>query len=191
MGVRILTPNTAHLHYNTCSPRQLAENIEAGKTFQWFKYAARHFPRSDWIFKVDTDTAVNWTAVTNTLLASSGWFGYFGHVMDHDGCGRASFCPPIGCKNLRGDCWIYMQGGFYGVSTGVAQLIMECPYAQRHKNGLEDLVFGRMVNNCMKDVDVDILTMGKGQGWCHNKNITLTQIREGGRFPATCFQGKP
>lgn len=38
-----------------------------GKTLEWFKEATNHHPKVDIIFKADTDTAINFTALCDVV----------------------------------------------------------------------------------------------------------------------------
>jgi len=60
------------------------ENINDGKSYEWFLTAQDHFPRSDFLFKADMDTVVNLTAFCEALrpLDSSKYY-YIGRYPAH------------------------------------------------------------------------------------------------------------
>ena len=97
------------------------ENMNDGKTREWFRYAVKAFPASDWIMKLDADVSVNWRALQPLLLDTNVTLRYMGVVNDWVRCGTADFCPPKDCFDMVGKCWVYMSVGFYGLSLGLAR----------------------------------------------------------------------
>lgn len=163
------------------------ENMNHGKTFEWFSYAAETFPSSDWILKMDTDVAVDWMAVAKWLQDVTHSLRYIGLVNDFERCGSYPTCPPAGCSNLTGSCWVYMSGGFYGLSTELAKRVVACRYYKSHRVGDEDLQLGKAVKECAANrVEVQLVSVPQKAAWCHSKAANLTHIRNG-LFPADCM----
>ena len=46
------------------------ENMNGGKTFEWFVTALKRYPRADMIFKSDTDTAINVESLCRALTSA-------------------------------------------------------------------------------------------------------------------------
>lgn len=160
--------------------------MNGGKTFEWFQHAAKAYPSASFVFKCDTDTAVDWGALEPYLsdLRSSGDLSFVGHMNDWESCGHFSHCPPKGCRNMTGDCWVYMSGGFYGLSGALARRLADCPYAQANRVGPEDLVTGKGVKRC-GDGTERVEHVRNGIAWCHSKQNTPAHVRNG-TFPAGC-----
>lgn len=158
------------------------ENMDEGKTPAWFRWAATSFPSSDWVLKLDTDVSINWF-VFGTFLAGTPAgkaLRYLGYTNDNARCGGYSHCPPVGCKSMKGRCWIYMSGGLYGASTQLAKLLSNCSYYSQHAKGFEDLQFGLAVKNCVPHIrSLQLVNMPVGQGWCHSKAVTPMHVRWG------------
>lgn len=162
------------------------ENMNGGKTFEWFEAAARAFPSAAFVFKCDTDTAVNWELLEPYLVAARAKspLTYIGHMNDHESCGRFSHCPPKGCADMAGNCWVYMSGGFYGLSGALADRLARCAHARAHRAGPEDLVTGKGVKRCGEGAE-NVVHVRNGIAWCHSKKNTPAHIA-GGTFPEGC-----
>jgi hypothetical protein len=159
---------------------QFDENMNAGKTLAWFQYASRAYPHSSWIVKMDTDVAVDWMSVQQWWMQSADSFKYMGFVATHQGCGAFDYCPPLGCHNMSGSCWVYMAGGFYGVTTPLAMVLSQCSYYSSNAVGHEDLTFGRAVKRCAGHRTVEIVADDNSSiPWCHSKAVNRTHIRNG------------
>lgn len=157
---------------------EFAENMNEGKTLAWFQYAAKSFPSSSWIFKLDTDVALNWTALKHYWLETTHNLTYMGAMNRFETCGGFSHCPPRGCRDMSGDCWVYMSGGFYGVTTQLAGILSECVWYNANSHDIEDLKFGRAVKECSK-VLVNLVDVPRNESWCHSKTVNVTHIRNG------------
>lgn len=91
-----------------------------GKTFAWWKYAAKAFPDAQFAFKSDSDTTINWPALARELRAvranttTTGGSGatlpflLVGHRLGFEACGKGHYCPPPGCQdfNASSQCWV-------------------------------------------------------------------------------------
>jgi hypothetical protein len=126
-------PEDVSLHFPICRPTaetmrepgvvaiDMEENMNLGKTQRWFWYAQRHRPKSvKAVFKMDTDTVFCLSRLLDTVSDSRGPFEYFGQFMNHYSCWEHKHCPPKQCKDNNTfieNCWYYMGGGLYGVST--------------------------------------------------------------------------
>jgi hypothetical protein len=156
------------------------ENMDDGKTYEWFRSASSAYPSSDWIIKFDTDVAVNWTAATPWLRNTTSKMRYFGLKHSHQSCGKLDKCPPPGCQDMSGSCWTYMSGGFYGLSTPLASIISNCSYYQANKLGSEDLMVGKAIKHCAaSSYDVQMISIPLMAAWCHSKAVNLTHTRNG------------
>ena len=162
------------------------ENLNDGKTFEWFKWAVawfgKHRPNADprsMIIKFDCDTAVKWSRL-DKLVPTFNSSVYFGLLAD---CGSGPWCPPHRCfkeqAKFAGDCWIYMSGGFYGLSLGVARQVMNCSFPANNKVGHEDLTVGRWIKNC--NVSVQVYSVEMNRIFCHErfmlKRFTLEDVQ--------------
>jgi hypothetical protein len=162
------------------------ENMNDGKTYEWFKYAVATFPDSTWIAKMDTDVAVKWERFTSLLNHQTAELQYVGFMNTHEACGRGPHCPPPKCRSMAGSCWVYMSGGFYGVTMPLARTLVTCDYYYSNCHGLEDLMFGKAVKACAPDiVRPMLLDMTHTRAWCHSKAINATHIRNS-IFPQSC-----
>lgn len=88
----------------------IPENMNEGKSFQWFKEALTLFKDASYIFKMDMDTGhcsktleeiLNKAAIENS--------DYIGWKHDFFTCGKYIHCP-------QDKSWTYMSGAFYGLS---------------------------------------------------------------------------
>jgi hypothetical protein len=167
---------------------EFPENMNDGKTREWFRWAASVFPYSQWILKVDTDVTINWHDLGTILSDTKREMRYLGIINDSARCGGGDLCPPVGCMSQEGSCWIYMSGGFYGVSTQLAQVLGGCSYYQQHDKGHEDVRFGQAVKHCIHNTSaLWIVNVPVGQAWCHSKATTTTHVRLGQMPPGGCM----
>ena len=167
------------------------ENMNGGKTYEWWAHAAKAYPNASFVFKVDTDTSVKWPRLAAALpeaLANATAQGtpmvLFGHRNDHEACGRFSHCPPKGCTDIDGDCWVYMSGGFYGMSGDLVRAVGGCSWAAANKAGFEDMRSGQSASHCAGR-RVHVAHVRNGIAWCHSKKNTADNIRSG-TFPEGC-----
>lgn len=188
LAVTGTTPQN-RLCIGSCLPEfvidEVSENMNKGKTRHWFIWASQVFPFSDWILKVDTDTAIDWftygSLLNNILTDTSSSMRYVGMIIDHGICPHSS-CPPQHCTSMTGNCWVFMTGGLYGVSTRLAKLLAQCTWWKLHVIGAEDMQLGKAVKHCSADVhslQLVNFTMGPQTGFCHSKNSTPSHIRYG------------
>lgn len=163
------------------------ENMNAGKTREWFRYAVSAFSTSAMVIKMDVDVVVKWDLLEpHFVLANATSELYLGRVNDFFRCGQASHCPPHGCTDFSNGCWVYMSGGFYGVSLEVAKRLADCKFFARHFKGDEDLMTGLAIKACSPDPSrVKLAKFQAGTAWCHNTHANATSIRHG-LFPPDC-----
>jgi galactoside 2-L-fucosyltransferase 1/2 len=138
------------------------ENINDGKTFEWFK-AAAHMD-GDWVIKMDQDTVVKWSRLA--LVASKTGPLYFGTRVlrwneDLSVSPVNGHAPSNQCHDFSKGCWFYMSGGFYGVSMDVARAISSCGFARENKRGYEDALMGFWMGACIPEVRVWELPFGQ------------------------------
>ena len=123
------------------------------KSWAWFKESLQFNP--DYVFKMDTDTAICPTQLLSLLEeAASEGATYIGKELGRAGCGDYSYCPePVSPS------WNYMSGSFYGLhaslimsmsaSERAASLMMSAQQIDSYKKNSyetsEDLVMGKAI----------------------------------------------
>jgi hypothetical protein len=162
-----------------------SENMNDGKTFEWLRYAATFHTDVHIVLKIDTDTSIKWSRLQEHMLMAPSLQFYIGRVNSRDVCGNTVYCPPDACHDMKGRCWVYMSGGFYGMSLIMASRISTCTYALQHKSGYEDLMCGRWIKHCINTADYNVINVMNGDAWCHSKHVTVQHIRDQ-LFPVTC-----
>jgi len=157
------------------------ENMEGGKTFEWFKYGSK-MSQFDIIIKMDSDTTVHWGSLSkvlhkNVMLGLPLYIGRNNNAI----CGfpELPWCPPLWCKNFDGACWIYMSGGFYGVTSATVRGLMQNPWTSMYTNSVhlaaEDLLFAYWLLDASKKgyismLGLQLLDFPNGLHWCHGSN---------------------
>ena len=149
------------------------ENMNSGKTREWIIWAVKWFrrhrkyanPRSV-VIKMDSDTAVKW-ALLDSHVTKFKPSTYFGRITRKKRCKPELWVPCLGgvlpyqsCHCLEctvknafdGDCWLYMSGGFYGVSLSIAEKLSKC--WQHSFHGPEDALFALAIKRCQIPVQV-------------------------------------
>jgi len=140
----------------------IQENMNRGKTRDWFHYAAAKYASPELgithIGKMDTDAYLDVGILIPTLTGfAAGCPNAFGGRSWT--CEKGAFCPPAGCGLPVGDdflaykskdpgCWSYMQGGFYFMSSLMAHNVSEAGgwWHNQGKRCLpEDVMAGRAV----------------------------------------------
>jgi hypothetical protein len=157
-------PEQVSLHFPICRPTaetmletdvvpiDMEENINTGKTQRWFWHAQKHRPKSvTAIFKMDTDVMFCLPDLLDTISTHKSPYEYFGTFMNHISCWKHDHCPPIKCQNnhkFEGDCWYYMGGGLYGISTQLLdQLLNVTSFAEPQSQVQhEDISVGHWLN---------------------------------------------
>lgn len=154
--------------YGDIVQMSFAENVNDGKTFEWFKYALEKSKETEYdaIFKMDTDTIVRWCPLSSLVKENLGSPFYLGRRNTFDICGGFLHCPPKNCIRFTRACWVYMSGGFYGVSVDVLEKIFKSNYTYRHSTGIEDLTFGKWIWKAAEDTK--IVSVENGKLWCHS-----------------------
>ena len=155
---------------------KMHENMNEGKTYFWFQKAIEIFKNQripyhplNGIIKMDTDCAANWTYFNDKVISSLPADYYFGRVVHFEECGSLKHCPPLFCHNFKEKkCWIFMQGGFYGLSLNVAHHLMQCEFSKQNRLGPEDVKVGQWINHCFKS-KIHIKNIHQGSLYCHSK----------------------
>lgn len=127
------------------------EGLNNGKTPAFFKHAVESFTWATHIGKMDMDTYPYLPKLVSSLAQRDSKFAYIGRPTDYKMCGSFDFCPPAGCgypmnerlEYTKENCWSYMQGGLYIMSSSLAKLVVQ---NAQWKNGTEDLETGRAVH---------------------------------------------
>lgn len=139
----------------------VTENMNKGKTFDFFRHVAKAYPWATHIGKMDLDTFPYLHRLTESLhdhLASGKCQNhYVGDPMNYTKCGYWPWCPPKNCsvpidedflkfKHGMKNCWSYMQGGMYVLSTAmVRDLTKPGSMWSQQRKGFEDLRTGKAV----------------------------------------------
>lgn len=139
----------------------IIENMNSGKSFEWFRFAASRFKFARFISKGDMDTIVFPGEVLRSVShVSRGAQGIYGGLaVDWNLCGRGAHCP-YG--------WIYMAGGFYFVSQDLVQWLgtVNNTIVRDNSEGHEDLQVGK----CLYLSKIRILYLSWGlskRAWAH------------------------
>jgi hypothetical protein len=160
------------------------ENMDEGKTFQYFVAAINWFSNQNvpyhplsGIVKMDTDTAVDWLAFSNGVLPRLEPMYYLGRRNSRKICGNLLHCPPSDCLDFSNGCWVYMSGGWYALSFDLAKRsILNCSYAASHSMGYEDLTVGTWISHCSSAARV--FHVDNGEFFCHSSFILDRHIYE-------------
>lgn len=127
----------------------IEENMNEGKTFEWFLYASHHFTNETFIGKADMDTFVYAEQLHHELPTIFTDFTYAGRIVDFIACGAFDHCP-------RG--WSYMSGGFSFISKDLVKLITDPnnAFVRSHRSGFEDLMLGKWLFNASVPLNLHI-----------------------------------
>jgi len=147
----------------------VAENINEAKTYYYFKHLIRelrdHGPNAI-IFKADHDTFICVDKLLRMLEhIPETSMAYIGRVNTRGLCGNTAWCPPEGCVDFRGNCWVYMSGGIYGVSLPLARAMMA---VSQVKEGIEDLTVAQWIRRAGLSNLVELSPHENGKYWCHS-----------------------
>lgn len=116
----------------------IVENMNSGKSFEWFRFAALHFRSARFISKGDMDTIIFPREVLRSVsrISRDAQGIYGGFVVDWNMCGGGSHCP-FG--------WIYMAGPFYFLSQDLVQWLgsVNNTIVRDNSAGHEDLQIGK------------------------------------------------
>jgi len=158
-----------------------SENMNQGKSFEWFRLAVGLSSSYNFILKMDADIAMDWKALCNALASDrEESYAYFGRSNGPAHCGGHSWCPPRNCTGFDGrECWAYMSGGLYGLSVPLAIKMATLTIGYDRPDGTpEDLEIGSrirmLVNSANSSVEnVTVLDMHNGLYWCHHSRRHL------------------
>ena len=158
-----------------------------GKSFYWFRYAFEHFGSDfDFLVKMDTDVAVNWTSLCQGLSGVNRTLDtYFGRSNSRH-CGPYSHCPSANCTDFEGKCWVYHSGGFYGFSWSLGYKIVNSKYAQANSGdgSPEDIQTAKWIRMLVgnKLSTVNVVNWNNGLHWCHEDSLAYSHIRNDESF---------
>jgi len=125
----------------------IKENMNEGKSLQYFKEASALFPSADYVYKMDTDMGVCLDDLLSTLVsAASSGADYVGWRQNYVSCGMQPRCPPYGADK---EDWFFMSGSFYGMRRELVLLVTGSEENARKNIGDEDLMMGRMVHRVL------------------------------------------
>lgn len=148
------------------------ENVNDGKTYHWFKHAHAGVQAgtytADVVFKMDSDTSVDWAALcqeTQHQHTSRNARYYMGRVNANKCNPQYADCPDPRCRSFQGDCWVYMSGGFYGLSRAALADVMQHAYTHANIVGTEDVLTGMWMKRAVPDARV--INRDNGDIWCH------------------------
>lgn len=147
-----------------------------GKTHAWFKYAVESFPWATHIGKKDMDAYPRMPQLVGSLAQHTppNNLAYIGVPFTHHTCGGGPNCPPVECgppmngalKYPHPNCWSYMQGGLYILSSNLAKLVV--PHPAWNHVGCEDLEIGKAVHAAVSSLPSDTLVAAwNPQAWDH------------------------
>jgi hypothetical protein len=185
-GYFVLGKGVFQIHLNMYPANTIVldirENMNEGKTLAWIRYAVHMFHDVPYhhlngIVKMDTDVSVDWQLFSSNIFPKLDSHYYIGFIIDHNMCGGFSYCPPENCHDFSQDCWVYTQGGWYGLSYTVAKMISFCEYATENARGHEDLMVGKWIKNCNFLVSIHGIKIG--DFFMHSKFLTDEQVRNG------------
>jgi hypothetical protein len=124
----------------------IKENMNEGKSLQFFKEATLAFPEADYVYKMDTDIGLCLPDLLSLLhKASEANADYVGWRQNFVSCGMQPRCPPYG----EAEDWFFNSGSFYGMKRTVASLVAASQVNARKNVGDEDLMMGRMVHRVL------------------------------------------
>ena len=158
--------------HNDIMQLDFAEHMNEGKTYRWFATAAivqasRAF-EFDAVFKMDADTSVDWCGLCAAVAEARKEARHFYMGRPNSGglCGALSLCPPVDCVDYSQNCWVYMSGGFYGMSAASLQTLMAHSFPKAHALGHEDMQVGQWFRRVLPDVR--LVNIDNGVLWCHD-----------------------
>jgi Galactosyltransferase len=111
------------------------ENMNEGKTYDFFRAVFNLHPGIMYFAKTDADTYVNATSLVSSLLTHTSPYVYFGHENSFFSCGGADSCPRD---------WQYMSGQFYALGNAIVRWLVANSHLH-HRYGHEDLEIGRTI----------------------------------------------
>jgi hypothetical protein len=123
------------IRYNDVLVLNCTENMDGGKTYDFFSTAARAFPNGtyDYVMKADDDTYLRLPALAAWLGAAAREDAYLGLEMP---CDRENFYPfPP-----------FMSGMGYALSWDLVQWVATSETSRRDRVGPEDMWTGRWLN---------------------------------------------
>lgn len=115
------------------------ENMNNGKSHDWWKFAADSFPEAHLVAKVDSDTMICPSVLLKHLEDAIGCGAkcantfYIGNQMTFATCGESAHCP----RNHT-----YASGGLHFLSQDIVQWIKDSPSVTNKHFGHEDLITG-------------------------------------------------
>mmetsp|Transcript_46772 Transcript_46772/g.102142 ORF Transcript_46772/g.102142 Transcript_46772/m.102142 type:complete len:318 (+) Transcript_46772:60-1013(+) len=165
----------------------ISENMNKGKTWEYFHHAVRAYPWATHIGKIDDDCyPFIRPLVTSFRDQRNHHLAYMGAPWSCKGGGG---CPPYGCGypvdndftkysphwwaywlwGRSDECWSFMQGGFYAMSSElVAKISGEGEYWDLNKVGPEDLVTGQVVTEFGRRTGSPVFTWNpQPEAWWH------------------------
>ena len=149
-GVDVTEENATHYDILQGS---FVENLNKGKSLEWFKVASRM--HGHYVIKMDQDTVVEWSQLSLIItLRNPIYFGtrVYEWGLDPNVSPIGGQAPSNQCTDFSDNCWFYMSGGFYGVSMDVARAIADCEYASFNNQGHEDAITGSWMRHCFPSV---------------------------------------
>ena len=123
------------MRYNDILILNCAENMDGGKTYDYFSTVARAFPNGtyDYVMKADDDTYLRLPALAAWLSGAAREDAYLGLVMPCDTENFYPFPP-------------FMSGMGYALSWDLVQWVATSEISRRDHVGAEDMWTGRWLN---------------------------------------------
>jgi len=159
-----------HQKYGDILVLNIQENMDEGKTFDWFHAATRQndlSPPPDLIAKMDTDVLLFVPEFAKDVASLPKHdLVYWGRKNDWETCWgwKWPWCPPKTCTDFAGvhcedspkgrlceECWIYMSGGMYMLSFRMARLLDDCEACKAWRKYTEDMAMGHSLNATLRE----------------------------------------
>ena len=179
--IATLSPNIELINetnkYNDIIILNIKDNINKGKTYEYFKYISNNHNISDnsMIFKADIDTIICLSKLYQSMLdLNFSRYIYYGRINDNYFCGGGRNCPGKECTHFRypkRKCWIYMSGGMYGMTKSLVKKMMY--YYHTKKKMHEDMMVGKWIKRSRLNYkNLIIRNYSNGNIWCHDDMAT-------------------
>mmetsp|Transcript_63529 Transcript_63529/g.148137 ORF Transcript_63529/g.148137 Transcript_63529/m.148137 type:complete len:370 (+) Transcript_63529:63-1172(+) len=170
------------------------ENMDRGKTLEYFRLALVLYPWATHLGKMDSDVFPKWSVIVDSLgKTRPGCESYVGRPWS---CHDKEYCPPKRCgpptrgrfrvydAANRGTCWTYMQGGLYIVSRTLLSLATELlGHWERYPNGPEDARAGQAIFVATKRHNLCVGTWPQALA---QSNVTYFHFRQGSEGKDDC-----
>ena len=178
----------------------MRENVNKGKTYEYFKWAHATLRGRPAYYKCDVDSVFCPDALVAFDTTHVGKYYYVGRQIHPGTCNGHQvapnvrrdkagdqLCPPRHCTahSWVGECWVHHSGGFYGMSWPLLGAVMESTWTHEHGragHGHEDVWTGKWINNTTPEVRAQLIGVkAHSQAVRHTKRslIKLDEAAQG------------